>query len=52
MKVLHGYECEFCGQVEPTVGTPWGSFCKECFQIMIDEFTAAIEAIEEEEKCS
>lgn len=52
MEVTHGYDCEFCGQFKPTVGTPWGCFCKDCFQIMIDEFTAAIEAIEEENKCS
>ena len=50
MKVLHGYDCEFCGQVKPLVSTPFGVYCKECFGIMIDEYTNAIDAIEQEER--
>jgi hypothetical protein len=49
MEVTHGYDCEFCGQFKPIVCTTWGCFCKDCFQIMIDEFTEAVETLEKEE---
>lgn len=48
MKVIHGYDCEFCGQNKPLFSTPFGVYCEECFEIMRDECERAIEAIREE----
>ena len=44
MTVIHGYECDFCG-----VCTTHGCYCSSCFQLIIDEYTEALAAFEEEE---
>ena len=42
-------ECEFCGQMKQVVSTPFGIYCKECFEIIRDEANRAIEELEESE---
>lgn len=47
MEVIYA-ECEFCGQKHPVYPTPFGVYCKECFEIMRDECERAIDAIDRE----
>lgn len=48
--LLHFANCDFCGQIKWIKGTPHGCYCADCMRIMIDEFTEAIEDIEEQEE--
>lgn len=45
---IHFANCDFCGQDKIIIGTPHGCYCKECLQLIIEEFEGAIEELEEE----
>lgn len=45
MKVVYGYECDFCGQVKPIVCTTHGCYCRSCFQLIIDECAEALDVL-------
>lgn len=40
-------DCDFCRQNKTVINTPHGYYCKECLQLIIEEFEGAIEELKE-----